>query len=489
MRAALAEMVGGGDTFKGSAFNRLTADWPSLSLSEKEEYQNNARVLRNRCRDLQRNNPFFKRWLHALSTNVIGKEGATLRSTDQIEDAWWEWSKGPVSLDGKLNLARFQSMALKSLARDGELFIRLWPGREYRYGLALEPIDPDLVQETFNRLPASGGNEIQSGIEIDSKLRPVAYHVSDSADPMLSRRVYAIPAKQIIHLYDPDRVSSIRGLPWSTSVMLPLRWLQGYIEAELVAARQGSNKAGWLTKKEGSPGQSILSEDGKNLYFEATPGSVEVLPTGYDFVAWDPTHPTNAFPEFVKLILLEVAAGLNVSYPTLTGDTSMANYSSMRSGKIDERDEFRRLQGVWEALFLRPVHRAWLEFASLSGALDLGSFDLESLPTEDWIARGWDWVDPQVDVQAAKESIEIGLSSRKRYLDQQGIDVDEIFKELSDETQKAKKLGIEIVAAKPAPPPGFGQKPGEKGNGEPPTNGNGNGSKSGGRLAPYVEAS
>lgn len=486
LRAALSELFGGGDTFKGAAMNRLTLDWSGMGLSPKDEYQNSARVLRNRCRELGRNNAFFRRYLNALATNIIGNKGATLRPVNpapKIEQGWYEWGQEAVTLDGKLNLVRFQHLAIKTLARDGELFIRKWRGTQFnRFGLALEPIDPDLVQETFNRLPASGGNEIRLGIEVDTLGRPVNYHVSDTVDPMLSRKVYAIPADQIIHLYDPDRVQQTRGLPWATSIMLPLRWLQSYIEAELVASRQAASKGGFVQKKEGSPGASLLNEKDQQLFFEVNPGSVDVLPTGYEFKEYDPQHPAGAFPDFVKMVLLEVAAGLNVSYSTITGDTSMANYSSMRSGKLDERTEFRRLQDAWCAMFLQPVFATWLETATMSGMVQLGTFDLTEYLNVNWIPRGWDWVDPQVDVEAAVKAIQAGLSSRKRYLDSQGIDVDEVLRELSAEKTAADALSLDIsgqTTKAPAP----GEKP-ANGNG----NGNGNGSGSS-RLAPYVGVS
>lgn len=486
MRAVLTDLIGGGDVFKGAATNRLTMDWSTGGVTPKDEYQNSARVLRNRCRELGRNNAFFKRYLNAIATNIIGHKGSTLRPVPPntaLEQGWYEWSQEPVTLDAKLDRVRFEHLAIKTLARDGELFIRLWRGTKFnRFGLALEPIDPDLVQETYNRLPSSGGNEIRLGIEVNSLGRPVNYNVCDSADPMLSRRTYAIPARDIIHIYDPDRVQQTRGIPWAASIMLPLRWLQSYIEAELVASRQAASKGGFVQKKEGSPGASLLSEKDQQFFFEVNPGSVDILPTGYEFKEYDPQHPAGAFPDFVKMVLLEVSAGLNVAYSTITGDTSMANYSSMRSGKLDERAEFRRLQDAWAAMFLKPVFSAWLETAVDSGEVQLGTFDTSEFLDVNWIARGWDWVDPQTDVEAAVKAIQAGLSSRKRYLDSQGIDITEVLKELGEENEAADRLKLDIS----------GQKPTATAPGERPENANGNGNGNGNgkppkRLAPYLE--
>ena len=68
------------------------------------------------------------------------------------------------------------------MACDGEAFVRLWRGFEGNpYGLALQAIDADLIDETFNRPRRGSENEIRMGVEIDAIGRPVGYWIWNPA--------------------------------------------------------------------------------------------------------------------------------------------------------------------------------------------------------------------------------------------------------------------------------------------------------------------
>ena len=109
------------------------------------------------------------------------------------------------------------------MACDGEAFVRLWRGFEGNpHGLALQAIDADLIDETFNRPRRGSENEIRMGVEIDALGRPVGYWVWNpgSASGLdLLRERYFVPASEMLHLYDPDRVNQTRGVTWVHSVI------------------------------------------------------------------------------------------------------------------------------------------------------------------------------------------------------------------------------------------------------------------------------
>jgi capsid protein len=94
----------------------------------------------------------------------------------------------------------------------------------------------------------SGENEVRLGIEVNKWGRPVAYwvnpgHPSDFGGSLLRE---PIPADQIVHLFDPYRVNQTRGLTWFHAGMMSLKMLNGYMEAEIVAARVGAAKMAFL---------------------------------------------------------------------------------------------------------------------------------------------------------------------------------------------------------------------------------------------------
>jgi lambda family phage portal protein len=492
-------------TYAGASGTRLTLDWIATILSADQEIRGNLRLLRARGRELSRNNPIAKNFLNLLAANVAGPKGigykAQVRNNssscpkcsgsgkavdetgepvaaggkcktckgkgqlknvlstainDKIECAFKEWAKkGNCTVDGKLSWRQVQDLALKNVAADGEVFIRKIRGFEgNKYRFALQMIDADRCDHLYSVPPAARGmNEVRLGVEVNKWGRPVAYwinpgHPSDLGGSLQRER---IPADEIIHLYDPERVSQTRGVTWFHPVMLQLRMLEGYIEAELVAARTGAAKMGWLEYSDPAAYEEP-NPDAPKYVLEANPGTIETLPPGMKFTAWNPDHPANAFPMFVITILRQIATGLGVSYNALASDLVGVNYSSMRSGLLIERDQWKRDQSWLIESLCQPVFDDFLTFALLSGELVLDSRDPEKFAAGKWEPRGWQWVDPLKDAQSAILAIGARLKSRDSIVAETGEDIGEVFEEIQQEEQLAEELGLDLTlpgAAKP----------------------------------------
>lgn len=452
--------------FNGTLASRLTADWVNAPiLSADQEIKGNLRILRGRARELSRNNAIAKSYLKILVANVLGERGMHYRpmvrkaddeldldTNKAIHDAFLEWScKGNCTVDGKLSLRAAQNLVLSTVATDGEAFVRLVPGFKNKYRFALQLIDADQVDPLFQRWPSKNENEIRLGVEVDLWGRPVAYHVnpahpSDIGGSLLRER---IRSEYLLHLYDPLRVQQTRGIPWFTPCMLEMRMLGGYMEAELVAARVSAAKLGFLTNKEAA-GYTAPDEDA-HYKLDADPGTIEELPPGLDFHGWDPQHPSNAFPNFIKAALRFIAGSLGVSYNALAADLEGVNYSSMRSGLLIERDQWKMCQSFMKENFLEPVFKNWLSMALLSGELSLGSHDPSRFCAGRWEARGWPWVDPLKDVQASILKVAAGLGTRDRIISEEGGDVEETFEQIKREKELAEEYGLEFDVNAMAP--------------------------------------
>lgn len=443
--------------YKGAETGRLLWDWIVSPITADQEIRSDVRRLRARARDLAKNSPVIRQYLSLLTANVIGHRGMTLQAqvrnnsgdlsrdmNDRIETAWADWGRD-CSVDGRLDFVGFQRLALKTVATDGETFIRKVYGYPNRYGFALQLIDPDLVDHEFNQVRGKNQPEIRLGVEVDDWGRPVAYHTFDRhpSDTGGPRDRIRIPASEVIHLYDPERANQTRGVSWLNSVMVPLRMLDGYIEAELVAARTGAAKMGFL--KYTDPSAFEPPDPATPVRIDASPGTIETLQPGLEFQEWSPDHPTAAFPDFVKAVLRQVATGLRVSYNALANDLEGVNYSSMRSGLLIERDMWRVYQEWWMSRFLQPVYEAWLSTALLAGGLKLDSRDPRKFNDVRWQPRGWAWVDPEKDVNASVIAITNGLASRTEVLAEKGLDPEEVFERLSEEKALAEQYGIELT--------------------------------------------
>lgn len=457
--------------FKGAQVSRLLLDWIVAPLAADKEIRADLLKLRARARDLARNNPFIRQYLALITANVVGPHGVRMQAqvvnnngqlakqiNDKLEAAWARWCK-KATLDGRMSLTHAAQLAARTLATDGEVFVKLVrePDATGKYFFAIQLIDADLVDHEYTVPAGVGQNEIRLGVEIDGYGRPVAYHVWDrhqSDENQSARKRLRVPADQMLHIYDPDRVNQTRGVTWFNSVMVPLKMFDGYVEAELTAARAAAAKMGFIKYTDtaamyltdnAAPGESPIPD--APLQWDASPGTIEHLPPGTEFQPWDPAHPTTAYESYSKGVLRQVASGLRVSYNALANDLSDVNYSSFRSGLLIERDMWRLLQQFFIDRFYQPIYEAWLEVAILERDVILDSRDPSRFQTVRWIPRGWQWVDPAKDIAASVMAINNGLASRTDVLAETGSDFEEVLTNLVREQQMSEANGLMLGAS------------------------------------------
>lgn len=452
--------------FAAARWNRVTAEWTVWRRSADQEILSDLGALRARARNLVLNNPFAKRFVSQVAQNVAGPYGfrfkpkvqladGTLdqRTNQEIARAWADWCRRDTcSVDGKLSFRALQRLVMNATPQDGEVLVRMVEGFPNDYGFALQVIDADLLDEQYNAEPGPNGNEIRMGIEIDEWGRPLGYYLWDRHPGEVARKRERkfVPARELLHLYIPFRVGQSRGVPWFHAIMLDLKHLDEYAEAELVAARTAAAKMGFFTTtEEGAAAWQPPQQDAEGIeriQLEVEPGLLSQMPPGLEFQSWDPQHPNQAYKDFVKAVLRGAASGLDVCYHNLTGDLEGVNYSSARVGELDERDVWRALQQwLCEELHQR-VYERWLAMALLTNRVRLPTQNVADYRSVAWLPRGWAWVDPENDLNAMEKAIQLGLTSRTIEAAAQGRDLEEVFVDLDQEQDLAKEYGISITA-------------------------------------------
>jgi lambda family phage portal protein len=450
--------------FRGAAQNRLTSDWAVRILSADQTIRASLTALRARCRELAMNNDYFCGFLYKAEENVIGPNGVSLEidlpdtvpNADKlnraIEDAWDWWCES-VDVDGTKSIVDFSKLWLRTKLQDGETFVRRVKGYPYndcRFGL--QCIDADMIDVNYQRrqLVNEQGlviNDIRMGVEIDEWRRPL-YYYSFLGHPseMASTKRVKIPASEIDHAYVFKRVNQTRGIPWGSSAMTRLHMLVGYEEAELIAARMGACKTAALTSKTGDEYRGKPGDKKGTFEWDVQPGVVEQMPEGWDIKPIDWNHPNSALPEFCKFMLRGAATGLNASYAGFTGDLREVNFSSLREGKLTEREGWKMLQTFAIQHHYKPMFRDWLLMAVTTGQLQLPA----KLPLQIveraavWTPRGWDWVDPKKDVDADTSAIRSAQSTLKASAAKRGEDWREIIDQRAAEIEYARKKGVPL---------------------------------------------
>lgn len=455
--------------FSGAAFNRLTQDWIfAATRSPDSELRYELRTLRNRARDLVRNSPFGVRYSQLIVENVIGPNGIRLqaknktqegklfkRVNDAIERAWSEWSRPEnCDLTKRLSLNELLSLEVSAWGSDGEIFLRILRGPEFgEFGLALQNLDPDLLDETLNQASTRTSGLIRQGIEYNEWGVPTFYHVwnryPDEAFAADRERI-RIPASEIIHAFIPLRKGQSRGVPHGAAIMATLKMLDGYIEAEIVAARTASAKMGAIVDADpANPATVDPGAGASDIPAEADPGALmNLIGTGGKLELWDPQHPTNAFPEFTRKMSHFIAVGFGVSYGTLTGDMADANYSSMKVGRQPEQDHWRRYQTFAICHVLDRIYREFLKAAFLNSKIpEITDYTIERWCAVTWQPRGFPSPDPLKDIQADLIEVAAGVRTLTEICAERGRDLEEVLEERKRELELLDEYGVDSVLA------------------------------------------
>lgn len=473
--------------FAGAAQDRLNSAWLTSCLAPDEEIKGDLRLMRGRSRQLCRDSAFAERYLELLVDNVYGSGIRLLAQyrdradnldkalNTEVEGAWSDYCRGPVTVDGKHDFAALSALALESVAKEGEIF-----PRRYRnvgtYGLAVQMIDPDLVDELYSTRNGPNGNEVRLGVEVSPGGRPLGYWVRE--DPRYgwtsgSGRLRRVDASDVWHIGRSRRANQTRYFTWFHAVMEDLHQISSYIESELMASRLASNACGvWVDKQAPEIGTDGGSKAQTTQRLEAEPGMFLDAPAGKELQSWAPGHPTDAFPEFIKSGIRRVASGLGVSYASLANDVSDASYSNERTGLLKERDRWMNLQDWWISAWQRPFFNAWLGEAVLRRILPPEVLPADGRqPPIEWAPRRWPWVDPLNDAQARILALRHNLTSHQRIHAELGTDLEEILEQRQKAQELAEQYDVDLEPTEDVEAPA-GTRDEE---GKPTANGNGNG--------------
>ena len=406
---------------------RLFADWKLDNGYEPRTIAKQLPTMVGRSREQSKNNPWVRKLLSMYRLNVVGHTGFRFRATAtdsngtldeyanrELEREFRVWRENPLYCDasGRKTFRDICNLATTALVRDGEDIVRLlpghrWPENPYAFSLKMycsTAMDTSLVSDG-----SRDGRTIINGVEIDTWGRPLGYWFRKDGGVTLFPSVIAaptsaheyIPAEQIVHIYAADWEDQYRGIPWLYSTLPRLKHLDGYEEAELVAAREDACSTGQYAIATGAdyePGDNY--DKAVASLGDVAPGTREILPEGVTFTKQAPTRPNGAFPDFDKAMLRGVASGGLVDYNTLSNDLEGVSFSSIRQGVLSWRDAAMDTQQLMIDHLCKRVYLAWLGIYLTTGRSNLPFAKLGKFAHHEWRGRRWMWVDPRNDAQS-----------------------------------------------------------------------------------------
>ncbi len=446
--------------------DRILSGWQSHPVSINQIIKDQITTLRTRSREQARNNDYVRQYIRTLQNNVVGFSGVTVQSqvkrgpkgeldepaNKAIEAAYLDAGRA-VDLSGKLSRNDVLRTLLAALVTDGEYIAIQHTGKSYgKYGYQLEPVDPELLDVTKNG-ELSSGNQVRMGIEYDKRNKPIAYHFKDSYN---SHKHTRYKADNVLHIFYPEHVGQERGIPWLATSLFTLKQLDAYDEAAITAARIGASKMGFFSSNNGGQyqGEELNTEkDDGSTISEVEPGVFENI-GDLNFQEFNPNYPHEQFPHFKKAGLRRVASGLGAQYETIANDREGVNYTSIRHGTLEDRENWKIIQEFLINAFVRPDREEWLLMALMLGQIKIGTMALSRNPSDympcRYQPRRWPWVDPAKDMKAYETEYGLKAISISQIIREKGRDPDEVFNEIAAENAKMEKLGItsdEVVEA------------------------------------------
>lgn len=392
-------------------------------------YWDNPALSRGRAEAQFRNDPTCRRVVESLCNAIVGGSGISpLFAERDIQEAWRAWS-AQCDAEGRLNWEAFLWQALRTVIVSGEAFVvmSLDPTAN-GVPLRLQLLGPEFLDTS------KMGQNTHAGIQYSGP-KPVGYwlyerHPATVGFNSTSRYVSALDC---FHIFRQGATGAQRGQTWLSSVLLPLKELQEYLEASLVKAKVSALFAGFVRSPEGS--NILLNGAVPTL----EPGSMTRLMPSEEVSFSDPPDFTGSFDPFVRCQLRRIAAGMGIPYEMLSGDSSQITFASGRHGLLEFKRNIEAVQ--WLLMIPRLCEPVLARWASL--AVNLGL--IAAAPKrERWIAPSLEMLDAGAELRAKVGEIRNGLTSRSEAVAGRGWRVEDIDAEIAADNARADRLGLAL---------------------------------------------
>lgn len=384
-------------------------------------------------------NPHGKKALNALVNNAVGW-GITgsPKGPKTLAALWKEWTKVS-DFRGRLDLFGQQELAVRTMFREGEVFIvrRFVTNDTTGVPLRLQLIDGGMLATS------KVGDNVEDGIEYDADGNVTGYWFHQArTEYRRNRPPVRVAARDVIHLFVQEEVGQKRGRSVFEPVIKRLGDVDDALDADLVRRKIESCFVGFRTfglDEEGDPSIGMGREDrGEGLapseYFEA--GSIVSLPAGESITFADP-KPLGGLGDAVKINLLASAAGIGVTYEHMTGDLSNVNFSSYRAGALEFDATMERIQ--WNTIIPVGLNRIWDWFCA--AGYEFGKTSKRSYEMR-WTPPPRKSIDRKGDAEADILEMQAGLENRRSLLNSRGLEHDTFVDETAADLKIQQDKGL-----------------------------------------------
>lgn len=434
--------------YDAASKGRRTDGWKATGTSANSELYYALETLRNRSRELVRNNPYAKRIVKVMPNNTIGTGIRPTPLVDskqtakRVKAVWKDWAETTrCDFDGMHNMGGLQKLALRAVFESGGVLVLKRRTTNPNIPIELQVLEADHIDLNKNQDTTDGGGFIMQGIEFNGRGKKVAIWLHNRHPGEQFRFPVAISSKRIpiddvLYIYQVERPGQIHGIPLMVSSMLRMKDFDDYEDAQLIRQKIAACFSVFVMDSQ----DSVFKGDGgeaKEMAERVEPGIIEILPPGKD-VKFATPPGADGYADYSRKIQQGIAAGAGITYEAMTGDLSNVNFSSGRMGWIEMQREIEDWQ--WNTFIPQFCDKVWQWFNE--AAIIAGS--LRSNVPVTWTTPRRMMLDPVKETNAKIIQIRAGLTTLTEALAEDGMDFDEVMEQLAAEQKRLDELKLTL---------------------------------------------
>ena len=459
---------GGSGAYEGAGSSRVTRNWSYSRGIADAEILGDLQILRERSRDLYRNNAVGRGAISTMTSNVIGS-GLKFQSVidrdylgikEELADLWEtnterkfeNWAQS-LDCDASRNSDFYdlQNLCFNNYLQSGECFVLL-PilQRNGRFQLCVQLVEADLVQNA----PGQYTNKnIRDGIEVDEYGAPVSYSVRLDAAEWKTVPAYGEKTGRpnILHIFKQERPGQSRGVPFLSSVLENIKELGRYNKSELAAAVissmftvfiKSNNEHALETPLNDELNLATNSTTEDDLDYTLAPGAVYRLEEDESIDSANPTRPNTAYEQFITAQLREIGMALQIPFEVLAKQY-ISSFSASRASRLDARKFFILERNRFARRFCKALYEEWLSEEILNMRVPAQAYfendDIKKAWSGSrWIGEAMGALNEVVSVKAAEQRVANLFSTRS----QETIEMNggDFMQNIRKQTREAKAI-------------------------------------------------
>jgi lambda family phage portal protein len=456
-------------------------------------------TLRDRSRDLVRNEPLGRGALSTVVSKVVGTgltlqsrpdgqalkltpdEAAALSNTIEREFGLWAESTD-CDITRAQTFAGITELFFWSVLESGDCFA-LTPMVKRKgavYSTCLQLVEADRVCNPLTQ--TSDTRNFRQGIELDDNGAPLRYHIrhqhpqgypgiADASESIVEAFGARTGRRNVIHGFRRERPGQTRGVPYLAPVIETLKQLGRYTDAEVDAAVLSAMFTVFVTTPgaEGfapdmsdaaghEPGGGGFGGGALNPQSEVRLGSgsiIDLLPGEKPEFA-NPTRPNANFDPFIQALTRQIGIALGVPYEVLIKHFT-ASYSAARAALLEAWEFFKNRRAWLVSAFVQPAFEVWFDEAVQMGRISVPGYFADpairrACTKAEWIGPQPQSLDPEKDANAAMTRLQIGVGTLEdETLTLTGKSYDEQHAQQVREREMRLRDGLSVLGAPPPP--------------------------------------